>query len=82
MVLTADMVYRNSDNLESNITIIEPPNLIQPNENNENNENSENIIVDILPPSEQEVKPDAVSTNVSNVPYLLHYDINEHEGMM
>ena len=52
------------------------------NENNENNENSENIIVDILPPSEQEVKPDAVSTNVSNVPYLLHYDINEHEGMM
>ena len=82
LVLTADMVYRNSDNLESNITIIEPPNLIQPNENNENNENSENIIVDILPPSEQEVKPDAVSTNVSNVPNLLHYDINEHEGMM
>lgn len=75
-VLTADVVYNNtSDNIETNIAI-EPPNLIQQTENNDN------IIVDILQVNEQEVKPDAVTTNVSNVPDLLDYDINEDEGMM
>ena len=77
-VLSADMVYRTDDNLETNVTI-NPPNIIQPNENNENNEN---IVVEVLPPNEQEANPDAVTTNVSNVPNLLHYDINEDEGMM
>jgi hypothetical protein len=72
LVLTADMVYRNGDNLETNI-MIEPPNLIQPTETNEN------IIVDILQVNEQEANLEAVTTIVPN---LLHYDINEHEGMM
>ena len=70
------MVYRTGDNLESNITI-NPPNIIQPNENNEN------IVVDVLPFNDQDGAPPAAdSTNVLPVLPVLHFDIDDPEGMM
>ena len=78
-VLTADMVYRTGDNLESNITI-NPSNIIQPNENNENNVNNENIVVDVLPFNDQDGAPPV--SGALNVPPVLHFDIDDPEGMM
>jgi hypothetical protein len=74
-VLTADMVYRTGDNLDSNLTI-NTPNIIQPNENNENNEN---IVVDVLPFNDQDVPP---MLGAIIVPPVLHFDIDDPEGMM
>jgi hypothetical protein len=75
-VLSADMVYRTGDNLETNVTI-NPPNIIQPNENNENNEN---IVVNVLPVNDQDGAPPV--SGALNVPPVLHFDIDDPEGMM
>ncbi len=66
------MVYRTGDNLDSNLTI-NPPNIIQPTENNEN------VVVDVLPFNDQDAPP---VLGAINVPPVLHYDINDPEGMM
>ena len=73
------MVYRTGDNLESNITI-NPSNIIQPNENNENNVNNENIVVDVLQFNDQDGAPPL--SGATNVPPVLHFDIDDPEGMM
>jgi hypothetical protein len=86
LVLSADMVYGNTNNADTNI-IIETPNLILANESNQNNQNNQNnqsnqsnvdnIVVDILPLRE----PAVAATAAANLPPL-HYDIDDPEGMM
>ena len=90
-VLSADIVYNNSNNSNSsnnipqndnaivNITT-EPPNLILTNENI--NENNDNIVVDIMPLNEQ-IDPLAIveAAAAANLPPL-HFDIDDPEGMM
>jgi hypothetical protein len=86
--IKADVVYNNNAN--NNVSIIheEVTNTIltiEPqNKNNENNlDNTDNIVVDVLPIIEQppiDNNTESVAVNL-NLP-VLHYDINDNEGMM
>jgi hypothetical protein len=91
LTLTADVVYSNNNNennnnvsiiqeeVTNNVVTVEPrPNIIPQNVNN-----TDNIVIDVLPITEQppiDNNAESVAVNL-NLP-VLHYNINDDEGMM